>query len=96
MSHLLTPLFGVRMCAPSFLYRKEQHMPNERLGLSRVPTRLRDDFKGSPPTHPAVYAAAVNGRIPAIWERGRWYVDQADLPRIAEAFGMTPRELQTA
>jgi hypothetical protein len=32
----------------------------------------------------------VNGRIPAIWERGRWYINPADLPQIAVAFGMTP------
>jgi hypothetical protein len=66
----------------------------ERLGLPRVPTRLRAEFEGPPPTHPAIYAAAVNGVIPAIWERGRWYIDPADLPQIAAAFGMTPRELQ--
>ena len=67
---------------------------SERLGIPRVPTRLRDEYAGPPPTHTAVYAAAVNGRIPAIWERGRWYIDPADLPQIAEAFGMTPREMQ--
>jgi hypothetical protein len=68
----------------------------ERLGLPRVPTRLQAEFDGRPPTHPAVYAAAVNGRIPATWERGRWYIDPADLPQIAEVFGMTPKELQAA
>jgi hypothetical protein len=73
-----------------------QHTATERLGLPRVPTRLRDEFEGPLPTHPAVYAAAVNGRIPAIWERGRWYVHSADLPQIAVVFGMTPKELQAA
>lgn len=68
----------------------------ERLGIPRVPTRLRAEFEGPPPTHAAVYAAAVHGRIPATWVRGRWYIDPADLPQIAEAFGMTPRELQAA
>jgi hypothetical protein len=71
-----------------------QHAATERLGLPRVPTRLRDEFEGRPPTHTAVYAAAVNGRIPAVWECGRWYIDPADLPQIAVVFGMTPKEPQ--
>ena len=45
-----------------------QHTASERLGLPRVPTRLRAEFEGPPPTRTAIYAAAVNGRIPAIWD----------------------------
>jgi hypothetical protein len=79
--------------------KKEKHMhaaSSERLGIPRVPTRLRDEFEGPTPTHTAVYAAAVNGLIPAIWERGRWYIDPADLPQIAVVFGMRPRKMQAA
>jgi hypothetical protein len=73
-----------------------QHTASERLGLPRVPTRLRAEFQGPPPAHTAIYAAAVNGRIPAIWERGRWYIDTAGsngTPRwYAQAGGATKCE----
>ena len=38
------------------------------------------------PSYLTVWRAAVDGRIPAERVGGRWFVNGADLPRIAAAF----------
>jgi len=58
-----------------------------RIPLSLIPTRL-GAFDGVRPSYPAVYKAALNAKIPATWDNGRWYVEPCDLLHVAEAFGM--------
>ena len=38
--------------------------------------------------------AAVDPRIPAVQIRGRWFIEEADLPAILAAFGLAPAKRQ--
>jgi hypothetical protein len=42
-------------------------------------------------THRRVSNAALDATIPAERINGRWYVKKADLPKIAELFGIMPK-----
>ena len=45
---------------------------------------------GSPaPSYRTLYALALDGRIPAHQRTGRWYVDDADLPAVIRALGLS-------
>lgn len=65
--------------------------PAARLPITQVPASLAAQFEGAAVRYRAVYFAALDGKIPATSENGRWYVDPADLPKIAATFGLRPR-----
>lgn len=62
----------------------------DRLGL---PSALHEAAKLSgkpvPNGHRRIYAYAVEGRIPAELDHGRWYVRRSDLPAVMAALGLT-------
>ena len=72
-----------------------QHTASERLGLPRVQRDCEPNLRGR---HQPIRDLCSRSE----WThsgnlgRGRWYIVTADLPQIAAAFGMTPKELQTA
>lgn len=37
-----------------------------------------------------IYEHALMGSFPAEFVRGRWFVDEADIPKVAKALGLTP------
>lgn len=41
-----------------------------------------------PGGHRTIWNMAVNGRIPAEQENGRWYIRRADLPAVIAALGL--------
>lgn len=46
---------------------------------------------GRTPQYRTLYAAALDGTLPAFNERGRWYVRARDLATIADFYGLTPQ-----
>ena len=57
--------------------------------LSTLPSALAAEGY-EPPTYQRAYHAALNARIPATrGANGRWSYRPEDLPRIAEALGLT-------
>jgi hypothetical protein len=71
-----------------------------RIGLSQLPSKVAA-FTGKPAEkYRRFYDAAVESRIPAEFN-GRWSVDEADIPLIAEAMGLSapatqPRKASSA
>ena len=60
-----------------------------RIGLPQLPRKLAE-YTGQPAMkYRPLYDAAVEGRIPAHFD-GRWTVDDADMPTIATALGLSP------
>jgi hypothetical protein len=53
--------------------------------LSLLPRRLAamPGVRKPTPTYRELYNATVNGVIEAVWENGRWYIDEANVPAIA-------------
>jgi hypothetical protein len=66
-----------------------------RVPLPLLPGRLAEGYDGQPPPYRAAYYAAMDGKIPATLDRGRWYVAEGDLARIAAMFGMRPKAAPT-
>ena len=56
----------------------------KKIQLSDLPRALAGH--GVFPSYLSVWRAAVDGRIPAERTGARWFVECADLPRIAAAF----------
>lgn len=61
----------------------------ETIPLPAIPAELKRQF-GISPGYRAIYNAALDASLPAEQRRGRWYVARADLPRVAERFGLSP------
>ena len=63
----------------------------EKIKLSEVPRRLRDEF-GVAVSYRRVYTAVLDGTVPAERDASgsRWIVDADDLPEIAETLGRKP------
>ncbi len=60
-----------------------------RIGLTLLPRKLAE-LTGLPaPTYRKCYDAATGVRIPAEFADNRWTVNEADLPTIAVALGLT-------
>ena len=70
-------------------------MPTDLLGLAEAVNTLNKTF-ASEVDYRFFYQQVVNGRIPAVRVRNRWYVSRGDLPRIAEILGVTPARVAVA
>lgn len=65
-------------------------MTPQKISLTSLPRELARTYPGSGvPSYRDCWNAAVNGVLPAVQERGRWTIDRADLPQIAEVLGLT-------
>ncbi|MBO1081853.1 hypothetical protein [Roseomonas haemaphysalidis] len=69
----------------------EQAAP-DRIPLSQLPRELAAIASGQTVDYRAAYRQVLNGNLPADNIRSRWYIQRADLPAIAAAFGMTLRQ----
>jgi hypothetical protein len=63
-------------------------MKPERRDLIAVLEKLKKRY-GAAPSYGRLWLAAANGRIPARRVGRTWEVDDADLPIVAEFFGLT-------
>ena len=67
-----------------------------RIGMTLLPRRVQQyvfdthNVTVEPPSYRALFNAAVAGRFPAELANNRWTVDEADLPKVAEAFKLVP------
>ena len=62
---------------------------SKSLGLPRVCPKVAElTGQPLPGGYNRLYAAVVDGRIPARNENGRWYVSENDLPAVASVFGL--------
>jgi nucleoid-associated protein YgaU len=61
--------------------------PEERCALSDIPAELRRLY-GQTASYSVLWKAAVEGAFPAERVRNRWYIQRADLPRVAQALGI--------
>jgi hypothetical protein len=62
----------------------------DRIPLSRLPRALHAHTGAIPPSYGRLYRAVLDCVLPAVQEHGRWYVDPADLPLIAERLSLAP------
>ena len=60
----------------------------DAINLADVPLALKANY-GSTPPYAVIYVAVLDGVVPATKLRGRWYVQETDLPKIAAHFGLT-------
>ncbi len=60
----------------------------ELVPLTAIPRELIALTGKSAPSYRTIWTQVVNGRIAADQRNGRYYVLRADLPKIAEAFGL--------
>jgi hypothetical protein len=60
----------------------------ERVKLSAVARILAQETGRKPPTYRQIYTAVVDGSVPAEKAPRDYYVRRADLPQIAEFFGL--------
>lgn len=60
-----------------------------RLGLTQLPRKLAEHTGQAAPTYRRCFDAAVEARIPAEFSGSRWSVDEADVPQIAVAMGLS-------
>ena len=58
-----------------------------RIGLSQANQRVAQ-LTGQPVVPRKTYDAAIGGRFPAEFSGGRWTVNEADIPKIAEVLGL--------
>lgn len=67
-------------------------MIQDRIPLTHLPREL-SRLTGLPaPGYRTLYLAALDGRLPADQgTNGRWGVPRADLPKVADALGLTAR-----
>ena len=63
----------------------------ENLGLAEVAARLFARFGEAAPTYRQLADLVASGRTPARKVGARWMVREADLERVAVAFGLRPR-----
>ncbi len=57
--------------------------------IAHVPRRLAA-LSGLPgPSPRTVYDRVLRGSFPAEFVNGRWFIAEADMPKVAEAFGLT-------
>ncbi len=61
--------------------------PDERCPLTSLPTELRRHY-GQTASYSVLWKGAVEGAFPAERVRNRWYIQRADLPRVAQALGI--------
>jgi hypothetical protein len=63
---------------------------NTRIPLTKLGRRLAALTGQRAPSYRSLYVAALDAKIPAEQQpNGRWDVDDADVPQIAEAFGLS-------
>ncbi len=61
-----------------------------RIRLAQINSPLAEaGYEVGPHNYRRAYNAAVAGTIPALFESGRWTVDEADLDKVAAALGLT-------
>ncbi len=53
---------------------------SQKISLNELPRALREHDVSV--TYPTVWRAVVDGRIPAIREGRRWFIDPANMPEI--------------
>jgi hypothetical protein len=78
---------GDRLC--DHLIAGSYSMQSDLIGTAETGFELSRTYKVDVPQR-RVWEAAVSGRIPAVRQRGRWYVRRGDLPRVAEVLGLAP------
>lgn len=65
-----------------------------QFALSLLNIKLRQAYPNAPAledvTAKRLYKLVLDGRIPAEQVRGRWYIDPANMPMIAEVLGIVP------
>ena len=60
---------------------------SHQISLNELPRALREhDVKV---TYPTVWRAVVDGRIPAIRDGRRWFIDPANMPAIAQILSVS-------
>jgi hypothetical protein len=59
-----------------------------RPDLVTLRLKLQERY-GRAPSYAKLWSCAVNGKIPAYRVGRSWNVDDADVPRVAEYFGLT-------
>lgn len=59
----------------------------DAVNLANLPLALKAKYGATPP-YAVIYVAVLDGVIPASKVRGRWYVQERDLPGIAKHFGL--------
>jgi hypothetical protein len=64
-------------------------MPDDLLGLAEAVNTLNKTFD-SEIDYRKFYQQVVNGRIPAVRQRNRWYVSRGDFGHIAQVLGFAP------
>ncbi len=64
--------------------------PTNKIKLSELPRRLRDEF-GVTVSYRRLYTAVLDGTVPAERDASgsRWLIDADDLPEIAKTLGGT-------
>ena len=61
--------------------------PNDEwIQLAQLPREIEAATGRPPPPYRAFYSAVIDGRLPAVRLRGRWYVERNSLPRIIAEF----------
>ena len=63
----------------------------ENLGLAEVAGRLFQQFGERAPSYRQLCDLVASGRTPARKVGARWMVHEADVERVAVAFGLRPR-----
>lgn len=56
--------------------------------LSLLSRKLKQAGANPPPLYRTIYNAALDGRLPAVHERGRWYVKDEDFAEAARVLGV--------
>ncbi len=64
---------------------------DEYLLLSTLLHELREEFAPKRPSYQKLWLAIVEGTVPAIRDRNKWWIKRGDKPIAAQALGLTPR-----
>jgi hypothetical protein len=66
------------------------------IALPDIGAAVAERYGGLPLPYLALYRAALDRRIPVRRHNGRWFLDEVDLPAVAEIFGRVPDDSETA
>ena len=77
----------VMRISPMGLNTKEIRQMSDLILLSELPSELKRAYGATPP-YRIIHTKAIDAKIPAVKENGRWHCDPEDVPAIAEALGL--------
>ena len=64
-------------------------MAPQKIPLTALPRELAQAYPGSSVPYRRCYALTQDGRLAASQQNGRWFIDRADLPGVAEVLGLS-------